>query len=247
MNSDQDTRSRGMHGARSGPRRGPDGTASRHPPMGGKNHPARVLRGQVTKVPHLPELRFALGEPAVDTATLTNASTVLAALSFVRRSVGADEALKTIERWTVDQGRSYRPYPGALVWCAKKRRQELRSKLEDLPTRQRVAREVAEGVLELKYGFEIPSLDEERAKEILDMDDCLSDVLLFSYSGRHGLGRTRRRLRQRVKQLQEHSPEQQDRFWLLLYEVSTPQSLRQTGQGFLADLKDRGLRFLRFE
>ena len=40
---------------------------------------------------HLPELRFALGEPAdVDTATIDNAASTLEAASFFIRKVGTD-------------------------------------------------------------------------------------------------------------------------------------------------------------
>ena len=46
--------------------------------------------GQVDKVAHLPELRFAIGEPAVDTATVDNAAAALEATGFFIRRVGTD-------------------------------------------------------------------------------------------------------------------------------------------------------------
>ncbi len=46
--------------------------------------------GQVDKVAHLPELRFALGEPAVETTTIDNAATALEGRGFFIRSVGTD-------------------------------------------------------------------------------------------------------------------------------------------------------------
>lgn len=46
--------------------------------------------GQVDKVAHLPELRFALGEPEVDTATIDNAAASLEASGFFMRKVGTD-------------------------------------------------------------------------------------------------------------------------------------------------------------
>ena len=42
------------------------------------------------KVAHLPELRFALGEPDVDTATIDNAATELEKSGFFIRKVGTD-------------------------------------------------------------------------------------------------------------------------------------------------------------
>jgi len=45
------------------------------------------LGGQVDKVTHLPELRFALGEPDVDTASVDSAAFMLEEKSyFVRRA-----------------------------------------------------------------------------------------------------------------------------------------------------------------
>lgn len=46
--------------------------------------------GQVEKVAHLPELRFALGERDVETTTIDNAATALAKSGFFMRKVGAD-------------------------------------------------------------------------------------------------------------------------------------------------------------
>ncbi len=46
--------------------------------------------GQMDKVAHLPELRFALGEPDVDTTTIDNAATALEGSGFFIRKVGTD-------------------------------------------------------------------------------------------------------------------------------------------------------------
>ena len=46
--------------------------------------------GQVDKVAHLPELRFALGEPDVDTTTIDNAAIALEGSGFFMRKVGTD-------------------------------------------------------------------------------------------------------------------------------------------------------------
>ena len=46
--------------------------------------------GQVDKVAHLPELRFALGEPEVETTTVDNAAGALEASGFFVRKVGTD-------------------------------------------------------------------------------------------------------------------------------------------------------------
>ena len=46
--------------------------------------------GQVDKIAHLPELRFALGEPEVETTTIDNATAALEASGFFIRKVGTD-------------------------------------------------------------------------------------------------------------------------------------------------------------
>jgi Protein of unknown function (DUF499) len=46
--------------------------------------------GQVDKVAHLPELRFALGEPELDTTSIDNAAFALEAKAFFIRKVGSD-------------------------------------------------------------------------------------------------------------------------------------------------------------
>lgn len=46
--------------------------------------------GQVDKVAHLPELRFALGEPQIDTTSIDSAAFALEAKSFFIRRVGSD-------------------------------------------------------------------------------------------------------------------------------------------------------------
>ena len=46
--------------------------------------------GQVDKVAHLPELRFALGEPDVETTTVDNSAAALEASAFFLRKIGTD-------------------------------------------------------------------------------------------------------------------------------------------------------------
>jgi hypothetical protein len=46
--------------------------------------------GQLDKVAHLPELRFALGEPEVETTSIDNAAAALEAASYFIRKVGTD-------------------------------------------------------------------------------------------------------------------------------------------------------------
>ena len=185
--------------------------------------------GQVDKVAHLPELRFALGEPEIDTTTIDNSAAALEVSGFFVRKVGTDgyrihhqatlkkvvsdrrasldeeteikpalrklvegefrrgttlpvvafpedsatvqdsprlalivldpetewkdddQVVERIADWTKQRGNSPRLYPGSLVWCARKPGRELREKVELWLAWQRVAREVAEGVLGTEF------------------------------------------------------------------------------------------------
>ncbi|MXX86607.1 MAG: ATP-binding protein [Acidobacteria bacterium] len=185
--------------------------------------------GQVDKVAHLPELRFALGEPEVDTATVDNAAAALETAGFFIRKVGTDgyrihhqatlkkvvsdrrasldedgeikpamrrlvdgefrrdaalpvvafppdntaapdsprlalvvldpetewrsdgEAIERVASWTRERGTSPRLYPASLVWCARQPGRELRDRVALWLAWQRVAREVAEGVLGAEF------------------------------------------------------------------------------------------------
>ena len=194
--------------------------------------------GQVDKVAHLPELRFALGEPEVETTSIDSAAAALEAAGFFIRKVGADgfrihhqatlkkvvsdrrasldedtevrpamrklveseftrgagvpvvlfpqdgaavqdsprltlvvidpevewegRGVERIRGWSTERGASPRLYPGALVWCAKKPGRELWERVATWLAWQRVAGEMAEGVLGSE--FDRGDRDELRSK-----------------------------------------------------------------------------------
>ena len=95
----------------------------------------------------------------------------------------------------------------------------------------------------LKYGIKLRQT-EDQLREIIQLDDCISDVLLLEYSRRNGLQRIRSALRRRVARLKGMERREQDRFWLLIYEMWSEATLRGNGQTFLADLKQRRFRFI---
>ena len=136
--------------------------------------------GQTEKVAHLPELRFAIGEPDVETTSVDNAACALESKAFfispvgtdgfkiyhkatIRKAVGDRRAdpeaewssqatiRQQIADWTKHRGKSDRLYPGALIWCLKKPGRELREKVELWLAWKRVAHEVAEGTLGADY------------------------------------------------------------------------------------------------
>ena len=214
--------------------------------------------GQVDKVAHLPELRFALGEePDIDTATIDNAATALEASGFFIRKVGTDgyrihhqatlkkvvsdrrasldeeteikpairklvegafkpgatlpvmffpedsaevqdsprltlvvldpevewmadnQVVERIAHWTKERSTtSPRLYPGSLVWCARKPGRELRQKVELWLAWQRVAHEVAEGIL----GTEYDRADRSQVQtHVRDAEEAAKDEVWGSY------------------------------------------------------------------
>ncbi len=199
--------------------------------------------GQVDKVAHLPELRFALGEPEVETTTVDNAASALEKSGFFVRKVGTDgyrihhqatlrkvvsdrrasldeeteirpatrklvqgefargatvpvvyfpedgdavqdsprltlvvldpveewgesgHVREHVGRWTKERSKSPRLYPGGLVWCARKPGRELRESVELWLAWQRVAREVAQGILGAEFGQADRAEVQTRVKE----------------------------------------------------------------------------------
>ncbi len=212
--------------------------------------------GQVDKVAHLPELRFALGEPEVETTTIDSAAAGLEAAGFFIRKMGTDgyrihhqatlkkvvsdrraslddetevkpairklvegefrqgaslpviifpedssavqdsprlvlivldpetewtgsnQDTEQIQDWTRERGRSPRLYPGSLVWCARRPGRELRDRVELWLAWQRVAREVAEGVL----GAEFDQFDRVGVQDkVRDAEEAAKDEVWASY------------------------------------------------------------------
>ena len=212
--------------------------------------------GQVDKVAHLPELRFALGEPEIDTTTVDNAAAALEAAGFFIRSVGTDgfrihyqatlrkvvsdrrasldaetevrpairklvevefargatlalvpfpgtsmdipdtprlslvvcdpetewtdagTAAGQIADWTRRRGKSDRLYPASLVWCVRKPGRTLIEKVEIWLAWQRVATEVAQGVL----GADFDRADRASVRAMVrDSEEAAKDEVWASY------------------------------------------------------------------
>ena len=89
-----------------------------------------------------------------------------------------DQVVERISDWTKERGNSPRLYPGSLVWCARKPGRELRDKVELWLAWQRVAREVAEGVL----GAEFDGIDRAEVQvKVRDAEEASKDEVWASY------------------------------------------------------------------
>ncbi|MDE0157838.1 MAG: DUF499 domain-containing protein [Gammaproteobacteria bacterium] len=212
--------------------------------------------GQVDKVAHLPEIRFALGEPNIETTSIDNAALALETSSFFIRSIGTDgfrihhqatlkkvvndrraslneeteikpairklvdsefkrgatipvvsfpedgseiqdsprliliivepetewlndsSIAEQIKQWTGERGKSPRLYPGSLVWCVKKPGNQLRDRIELWLAWQRVAREVAEGIL----GTDFDRVDRAEVQaKVKDAEEAVKDEIWAGY------------------------------------------------------------------
>ena len=85
------------------------------------------------------------------------------------------QVVERVADWTRQRDRSPRLYPGSLVWCARKAGRELCEKVELWLAWQRVAREVAEGVLGAEF---------DRAgvqSKVRDAEEACKDEVWASY------------------------------------------------------------------
>jgi len=91
-----------------------------------------------------------------------------------------------------------------------------------------------------------PTLSPELKSGILALDDCIVLVLFLEYAKRHNLADVISQIEARALLLQPTGEKRdQDRFWLLLYQVFTADQLAACGQTFLGKLKNAGFTFLR--
>ena len=103
-----------------------------------------------------------------------------------------NHVVERIGSWTTQRGDSPRLYPGSLVWCARKPGRELRRKVELWLAWQRVAHELAEGVL----GAEYDRAERSRVQaQVMEAHDAAKEevwagyrfVALADNEERHGL------------------------------------------------------------
>ena len=99
----------------------------------------------------------------------------------------------------------------------------------------------------LKYDLKLKednALVEEKLKQVIEMDDCLAQVLTREYAIRHRMRSVRDGIRRRTDKLKGLERRESDRYWLLVYQVWREGTLRDNGQKFLAQLKRRRFAFL---
>ena len=99
---------------------------------------------------------------------------------------------------------------------------------------------------DLQFNMSEDKLKKETTKQIIEIDDCVSMVLLREYAKRHGIKSIQNAIRERAEKLKGMEVREKDRFWLLIYQVWRKETLRNESQPFLAYLKENRFSFIRF-
>ena len=89
------------------------------------------------------------------------------------------------------------------------------------------------------------SLSDVEFSEIIDLNDCLTTVLLLEYSKLHKLKEVKSVITQRSQALKTVSRREQDRQWLLIYQTWSKTDLEGNQQSLLASLKKQAFNFLK--
>ena len=97
----------------------------------------------------------------------------------------------------------------------------------------------------LKHNLRLTT-PEDKLQEVIKIDDCRSNVLLLAYAKRFGVKNLSDTIRRRADKLKDMETREQDRFWLLIYQVWRYKTLEDKGQSFLAELKRKRFDFISF-
>ncbi len=95
----------------------------------------------------------------------------------------------------------------------------------------------------LKHGVEL-SLDDLELIEIVALDDCIANVMLYEYATRHKRKKVVAAIKSRATEIKAADSREKDKNWLLIYQLWSMKDLKGNGQAFLADLKAKDFKFL---
>ncbi len=95
----------------------------------------------------------------------------------------------------------------------------------------------------LKHDVEL-SLNDNDLKEIVALDDCIANVLLFEYATRHTRTEVVSAIKKQAPEIESSDKRERDKQWLLIYQLWSAKELKDNDQAFLADLKAKDFKFL---
>ncbi|HRK67980.1 antiviral reverse transcriptase Drt4 [Accumulibacter sp.] len=87
------------------------------------------------------------------------------------------------------------------------------------------------------------NLKDEALIEVIALDDCVTNVLLLEYAKTRRRPKVKSAISKRAKNLIAEDSREKDKHWLLIFQVWSKKELEGNGQGFLAELKDKGFQF----
>ena len=96
----------------------------------------------------------------------------------------------------------------------------------------------------LKYKISLDEIKENEFTDIIELDDCITNVLLHRYSIVAENKILERYIKKYTDNLKRQDNNSRDRNWLLIFQLWTVEDLNGTGQKFLAELKKEGFEFL---
>jgi hypothetical protein len=96
--------------------------------------------------------------------------------------------------------------------------------------------------LALKYQIAL-GVSETELVGIVQLDDCVANVLLLEYAKKQGLKKVQAAVKKRATLLKGDDGRERDKQWLLIYQTWSIAELKGNGQGFLARLKGKGFEF----
>ena len=96
--------------------------------------------------------------------------------------------------------------------------------------------------LALKYHVGL-GVSEDDLAEIVQLDDCVTNVLVFEYAKKQGLKKVQTAIKKRAALLKGDEGRERDKHWLLIYQTWSIKDMKGNGQGFLAKLKSKNFEF----
>ena len=91
----------------------------------------------------------------------------------------------------------------------------------------------------------ILDLKDDALIEIIALDDCVTNVLLFEYAKRFERAKVKSAVRKRALALMAEDSREKDKHWLLIFQIWSKKELEGNGQGFLGKLKNKNFAFFR--
>ena len=96
----------------------------------------------------------------------------------------------------------------------------------------------------LKHEVQL-TLNDNEFKEIVNLDDCIVNVLLFEYVTRNKRTKVVSAIKSRAKEIKTWDKRDRDKQWLLIYQLWTARELKDNAQRFLAELKTKNFQFVK--